>query len=98
MSAAPDVTFFMLVTDPCALIADYAIRSYRLLERAKIDFRLRVYGNCLSPLVRDRYFTRWHKIPYDELDDNRAHITPDYPKAGTHISSPEGFSFPLYGN
>ena len=98
MSAAPNVTFFMLVTNADALIADYAIRSYRLLERAEIDFRLRVYGNCLSPRVRDRYFPRWEKYPFVELDDNRAHITPEYPKAGVLISSPEGYSFPLYGD
>ena len=90
MSAAPEVTFFMLVTDPCALIADYAIRSYRLLERAKIDFRLRVYGNCLSPLVRDRYFPRWQKYPFVEFDDNQAHVTENYPRRGSKITSPEG--------
>lgn len=97
MSAAPEVTFFMLVTDPCALIADYAIRSYRLLARAKIDFRLRVYGNCLSPLVRDCYYPRWGKLPYVELDDNRRHVTPDYPRTGYVVTSPEGVSHPLSG-
>lgn len=98
MGSAPEVTFFMLVTDPCALIADYAIRSYRLLARAKIDFRLRVYGNCLSPFVRDRYFPRWGKLPYVELDDNRAHVTPDYPRKGQYITSPEGVSHVLSWN
>ena len=98
MSAAPEVTFFMLVTDADALIAEYAIRSYRLLRREKINFRLRVYGNCLSPIVRDRYFPRWQKYSFVELDDNRAHVTPNYPKAGTLITSPEGFSHPLYGD
>ena len=97
MSAAPEVTFFMLVTDPCALIADYAIRSYRLLARANVDFRLRVYGNCLSPLVRDRYFPRWQKYPFVELDDNRAHVTDDYPQTGYVVTSPEGVSHPLCG-
>ena len=92
MSAAPEVTFFMLVTDPCALIADYAIRSYRLLERANVDFRLRVYGNCLSPIVRDRYFPRWGKLPYVELDDNRAHVTDDYPHPDYPLRSPEGIA------
>ena len=98
MGSAPEVTFFMLVTDADALIADYAIRSYRLLERAKIDFRLRVYGNCLSPPVRDRYFPRWQEYPFVELDDNCRLVTSDYPKAGATITSPEGFSFPLYGD
>ena len=98
MSAAPEVTFFMLVTDPCALIADYAIRSYRLLARAKIDFRLRVYGNCLSPLVRDRYFPRWGKLPYVELDDNRQYVNPDYPLRGQYIISPEGVKHVMPGN
>ena len=98
MSAAPEVTFFMLVTDPCALIADYAIRSYRLLEHVNIDFRLRVYGNCLSPLVRDRYFPRWGKLPYVELDDNRAHVTETYPRRGAMIASPEGVPFTIDGN
>ena len=92
MGSAPEVTFFMLVTDPCALIADYAIRSYRLLARAKIDFRLRVYGNCLSPFVRDRYFPRWGKLPYVELDDNRAHVTDDYPRPDYPLRSPEGIA------
>ena len=98
MSAAPEVTFFMLVTDPCALIADYAIRSYRLLEHVNIDFRLRVYGNCLSPLVRDRYFPRWQKYPFVELDDNRAHVTETYPRRGMKIKSPEGVPFTIDGN
>lgn len=97
MSAAPVITFFMLVTDADALIADSAIRSYRLLARAKIDFRLRVYGNCLSPFVRDRYFPRWGKLPYVELDDNRRHVTPDYPRIGYIVTSPEGVSHPLSG-
>ena len=98
MSAAPEVTFFMLVTDPCALIADYAIRSYRLLARANVDFRLRVYGNCLSPLVRDRYFPRWEKYPFVELDDNRAHVTSDYPRRGQFTVSPEGIAHVLPGD
>lgn len=98
MSVAPEVTFFMLVTDPCALIADYAIRSYQLLQREKIDFRLCVYGNCLSPLVTERYYPKWKRYPFVDIQDNRNYVTPTYPRRGVTLKSPEGVSQVLMGD
>ena len=98
MSAAPEVTFFMLVTDADAIIADYSIRSYRLLAQRKIDFRLCVYGNCLSPGIADRYYPKWKRYPYVDIRDNREHVTPTYPRRGYSFTSPEGVPQMLMGD
>lgn len=97
MSALPGITFFMPVTDSCAMIADYAIRSYRLLRREKIDYRLCVYANTLSSRVARKYFPKWAKWPYVEIRDNREHVTVDYPKVGAKVTSPEGVERVLNG-
>lgn len=89
-SSPPEVTFFMIVTNPDALIADYAIRSYRLLARKNLHFRLRVYANGLSPTVERLFLPKWRKWPFVELDDNKAHITKDYPRRGGKVYAPDG--------
>lgn len=87
----------MPVTASCAMIADYAIRSYRLLAREKIDFRLCVYANNLPARVADRYLPRWRKWPFVDIRDNREYLTADYPKPGAKVVSPEGMERVLNG-
>jgi hypothetical protein len=61
------VTFFMIVTDPDAVIADYAVKSYAKIT--DVSFRLRIYSNWLSAFVKDRYFDRWRKFSFVEIVD-----------------------------
>ncbi len=87
----------MIVTEPDALIADYAIRSYRRLRRAGLDFRLCVYANCLSPPIAAHYYPRWRRWPYVEIRDNQAHVAHAPPRPGEVIVSPEGVPRPVQG-
>ena len=64
----PKITFFMPVTNRDAVIADYAIRSYRRVK--DIPFRLRVYSNWLSPALKRRHFPRWKSFPFVDLLEN----------------------------
>jgi hypothetical protein len=66
------VTFFMIVTDPDAVIADYAVKSYAKI--ADVSFRLRIYSNWLSAFLKDRYFDRWRKFPFVEIVDPDWHV------------------------
>jgi hypothetical protein len=59
------ITFFMIVTDPDLVIADYAVRSYRKIENLK--FRLRIYSNWVSSSLKKRYFPRWRKLSFVEI-------------------------------
>lgn len=86
----PLVTFFMIVTDSCAPIAHYCIRSYRKLERCGVSFRLVVYGNCLSPETEALYYPKWKRFGYVDLMDNRAYVSGSPPVAGATTRTPEG--------
>jgi hypothetical protein len=66
--AGAKITFFMPVTDRDAVIADYAIASYRKIKG--IPFRLRIYSNWLSPAVKQHYFPRWRRHPFVDLMEN----------------------------
>lgn len=61
----------MIVTPRDAVIADFAVRSYRKLNN--IDFSLRVYSNYLLPEQKAYYFPRWEKLPFVELVRNDHH-------------------------
>jgi hypothetical protein len=64
----PKITFFMIVTDPDLVIADYAVKSYAKI--AGLSFRLRVYSNWVSSSLRQRYFPRWRNVPFVEIVKN----------------------------
>ncbi|MBV9547679.1 MAG: hypothetical protein JOY61_25175 [Chloroflexi bacterium] len=67
----PEVTFFMIVTPRDAVIADYAVRSYRKVH--DVDFELRVYSNYLLPEQKAYFFPRWERLPFVELVRNPHH-------------------------
>jgi hypothetical protein len=62
------ITFFMIVTDPDLVIADYAVRSYAKI--GGLSFRLRVYSNWVSSSLRQHYFPRWRSLPFVEMVEN----------------------------
>src|SRR6266545_650026 len=59
------ITFFMIVTDPDLVIADYAVRSYAKIE--DLIFTLRIYSNWVSSSLKKLYFPRWRKFPFVEI-------------------------------
>jgi hypothetical protein len=62
----------MLVTPRDAVLADYAVRSYRKLV-GLADFRLVVYSNYLLPEQKRYFFPRWERLPYVEIRRNDHH-------------------------
>jgi hypothetical protein len=90
------ITFFMIVTNYDALMADYAIKSYyRLYDRKDSPwsgdhFTLLVYANCLDEANRERYLPAWRQIPFVQLYDNAEKARTLHLKAGDVIVSPEG--------
>ena len=87
----------MLVTEPDLMIAQYAIQSFRLLQKAGFSFKLIIYGNCLSAESRGKWYPLWQKFPYVSIQDN-SELYP-YPRAliGRHITTPEGLSRRMEG-
>jgi hypothetical protein len=59
------ITFFMIVTDPDLVIADYAVRSYAKIDGLK--FKLRIYSNWVSSSLKKRYFPPWRKFTFVEI-------------------------------
>ena len=59
------ITFFMIVTDPDIVIADYAVNSYAKLQGVR--FKLRIYSNWVSSSLKKRYFPRWRKFSFVEI-------------------------------
>jgi hypothetical protein len=59
------ITFFMIVTDPDLVIADYAVRSYAKIGDRR--FTLRIYANWVSSSLKKRYFPRWGKCSFVEI-------------------------------
>lgn len=97
MSPIPEITFFMIVTEPSVPIADFCIRSYKKLKRSNFSFELVVYGNCISPQTWTRHFEKWGRLDYVRLMDNNAYLSDSYPIAGERIVTPEGILRPLEG-
>jgi hypothetical protein len=64
----PKVTFFMIVTDRDIIVADFAIQSYALIKG--LNFRLLIYSNWLSPEIKTKYFPRWEKLGYVDIQKN----------------------------
>ena len=60
------ITFFMIVTDRDALIADYCIKSFSLVK--DLTFNLMVYCNWLTSSNREKYFEKWRRsYPFVEI-------------------------------
>lgn len=97
MSPIPEITFFMIVTEPSVPIADFCIRSYKKLKRSNFSFELVVYGNCISPQTWTRHFEKWGRLDYVRLMDNNAYRSESYPIAGEGVVTPEGILRPLEG-
>jgi hypothetical protein len=62
------ITFFMMVTDPDIIIADYAVRSYARIR--DLNFKLRIYSNWISSSLKQKYFPRWRSYSYVDLVEN----------------------------
>lgn len=62
------VTFFMIVTDPDILIADYSVKSYCKIQG--IPFKLIVYSNWVNAENRRHYFSKWRKLDFVEIIEN----------------------------
>ena len=91
----PRVTFFMLVTNRDAVIADYCIQSYqRLYDEFKDDvtFVLYIYCNCLTDATKQKYVPRWSRLDYVKIFDNHEKMTTIQIQAGETITSPEGIN------
>ena len=71
------ITFFMIVTDPDVVIADYAVKSYAKIKG--IRFVLRIYSNWLSSTIKSRYFPHWRKFPFVEIVDPEWHTDKNKP-------------------
>jgi len=62
------ITFFMIVTDPDLVIADYAVKSYAKIQGVR--FTLRIYSNWASSSLKNIYFPRWRKFSFVEILEN----------------------------
>lgn len=71
------ITFFMIVTDPDLVIADYAVRSYAKIRH--LNFTLRIYSNWVSSSLKKRYFPRWRKFSFVEIVDPEWHSDENKP-------------------
>ena len=69
----PKVTFFMLVTNRDALIANYCVKSYQSIQdnfKYDIPFVLYIYCNCLDDATTQKYVPEWSRFDYVEIFDN----------------------------
>jgi hypothetical protein len=62
------ITFFMIVTDRDMVIADYAVRSYAKIKG--VSFKLRVYSNWISSVLKQKYFPAWSQFEFVEIVEN----------------------------
>lgn len=89
----PKVNFFMIVTDPDILIADYAVKSYRKL--LGLDFVLTVYSNWVSPHLKARYFPEWSKLSFVTIIDPPRHSEEPRPR-GRELQGPYERSYAVW--
>ena len=90
---APKITFFMLVTNRDALIADYAVKSYKKVHdefKDELPFVLYIYCNCLKEDIKQKYMPKWAQYDYVQLFDNYEKTQRMNLRAGEGITSPEG--------
>src|SRR5262245_21019259 len=89
---APNITFFMLVTNRDVSIADYAVKSYQKVQDGFKDlpFVLYIYCNCLKEDIKQKYMPKWSQFDYVRLFDNYEKTKTMNLRAGETITSPEG--------
>jgi hypothetical protein len=90
---APKITFFMLVTNRDASIADYAVKSYQKVQdefKDELPFVLYIYCNCLKEDIKQKYMPKWSQYGYVQLFDNYEKTKTMNLRAGETITSPEG--------
>ena len=56
------ITFFMIVTDPDLVIADYAVRSYAKIEDRR--FTLRIYSNLGQLFSQETVLSALDKVSF----------------------------------
>lgn len=71
------ITFFMLVTDPDILIADYSVKSYAKIKN--ISFKLLIYSNWITSSLKRKYFPAWREFPFVEIIENEWHTESNRP-------------------
>ena len=71
------ITFFMIVTDPDVVIADYAVKSYAKIRGVR--FVLQIYSNWVSSSLKRRYFPRWKNFSFVEVVEPEWHTDEDKP-------------------
>jgi hypothetical protein len=77
------ITFFMIVTDRDALIADFCIKSFSLLRDLK--FKLVVYCNWMTSLNREKYLEKWRKsYPFVEIVKPEWMVEENRPRASCY--------------
>jgi hypothetical protein len=81
----PKVTFFMVVTDPDLIIADYTVRSYGKIHG--IPFKLRIYSNWISNDKKRQYFPSWQKLEFVEIIENEWQLDENKP-SDRHLEGP----------
>ena len=87
------ITFFMLVTNRDALIADYCVKSYQSLHdnfKGEMPFVLYIYCNCLDSQNKQKYVPQWSRCNYVQIFDNHEKMKNLTIRAGETITSPEG--------
>ena len=87
------ITFFMLVTNRDALIADYCVKSYQSLQKKfndKIPFVLYIYCNCLDDVTKQRYVSQWSRFSYVRIFYSQEKLANIKISASETITSPEG--------
>src|SRR5262249_30737136 len=87
------ITFFMLVTNRDALMADYCVKSYQSLHKKfkdEMPFVLYIYCNCLDCATKQKYVPQWSRFSYVQIFDNQEKMKNIKIRAGETITSPEG--------
>ena len=87
------ITFFMLVTNRDALMADHCVKSYQSLHKHfkdEVPFVLYIYCNCLDSVTKQKYVPRWSRFSYVQIFDNQEKMKNIKIRAGETITSPEG--------
>jgi hypothetical protein len=93
-----EITFFMLVTNRDACIADYAVKSYQQLERRGLQFTLLIYANCLVDNIKSTHFPRWAKYQFVKIYDNKEKVKHKHIKAGNEFVTPHGIKLRYEAN
>ncbi len=75
------ITFFMIVTDPDIIIADYCVQSYSKIKN--LDFELLIYSNWVNEKNKKKYFNKWKKLDFVNIIENNFQTEEYRPKLRT---------------